>query len=119
MVSLIQDPRRPRALLGLWLLFLGAPMAWAAALGVLFSLTDETCVSGHRDAQWLSAALGLALAVLPGLVAWPLWRKLLPSTRAAERARFMLGVALGGSVLFTLVMLVSMVPVGLLDPCRT
>jgi hypothetical protein len=113
------ESARPSALLRAWVLLLLAPCTWAAALGILFSLTDETCVSGSRSAMWLVAVSCVVLTAVPAVVAWRLKRAIHSSSDAAERARFMMGVAVGGSLLFALVTLISAVPIGLLDPCRT
>jgi hypothetical protein len=118
MVPLTHISRPPRVFLRLWVLVLLAPTAWATAFGILFSLVDETCVSGSRVAQAWIAGSCLLLAALPGLLAWS-WRRTANLTdTAGERTRFMLDIAIGGSVLFTLVMLVTSVPIAFLDPCR-
>jgi hypothetical protein len=109
----------PREFLRLWVLFLLAPCSWAAALGTLYSLVGETCMSGSRTAAWAVAIGSIVLAALPGLVAWPRRRSANLVTAASERTRFMLDVAIGGSVLFTLVTLLSAAPIALfIDPCR-
>jgi len=120
MVPLTHISHPPREYLRLWTLFLLAPSSWAAALGMLFSLVDETCVSGSRTAQWGVAVASIVLAALPGLVAWPWRRTANLATAASERTRLMLDVAIGGSVLFTLVTLLSAAPIAMyVDPCRT
>jgi hypothetical protein len=119
MVPLTHISRQPRMLLRLWVLLLLAPLAWATAFGLLFSLVDETCISGSRLAPGWVAGVCLSLAALPGLLAWPARRSTNLATAAAERTRFMLEVAIGGSLLFTLVMVVTAVPIAFLDPCRT
>jgi hypothetical protein len=69
--------------------------------------------------MWFTVASCIALAAVPGLIAWP-WRRRFPSgTDGGERARFMLDVGVGCSLLFTLVTVLSAVPVAWLDPCRT
>jgi len=118
MVSL-RHTARPSALPALWVLFLLAPCAWVAALSILFSLTNEVCMGGSRIGLWWTAVPCLALATAPGLLA-SVWRRgHAGSDAAGERARFMLDVAMGGSVLFTLVIALSAVPIALLDTCRT
>jgi hypothetical protein len=88
-------------------------------LGVQFALTDERCVSNVRTPMQVVAIVAVALAILPALFAWPRWRALEVSSAATGRTRFMLGLAVGSSTLFTLVTILSAVPVWLLDPCRT
>jgi hypothetical protein len=119
MVPLTHISRPPRVFLRLWVLVLLAPLAWSTAFGLLFSLVDETCVSGSRLAPGWVVASCLLLAALPGLLAGSWRRSVALHDAAGERTRFMLDLAIGGSVLFTLVMLVMAVPIAFLDPCRT
>jgi hypothetical protein len=119
MVSMNRALSRPRVLALLWTAMLLPPTAWAAMLGVQFSLTDERCLSGLRLPMHVIAIIAVVLAILPGVLAWPRWRAIEPASAAAERTRFMLGVTVGSSAIFTLVTLLSAVPVWLLDPCRT
>jgi hypothetical protein len=88
-------------------------------LGIQFSLTDERCVSGVRLPMHVVAVIAVVVAILPGALAWPRWRAIEVTSAAAERTRFLLGVAVGSSAIFTLVTLLSAVPVWFLDPCRT
>jgi hypothetical protein len=103
----------------LWLVVLLAPLSWAAALAALFSLTNETCVSGSRDAALAVACAGILFAALPAAPAWLWRRRVAGDSRSGERTRFLLELATGGSVLFTLVTLLTAIPVAFLDPCRT
>ena len=115
----LNDPVARRALIWLWVILLLAPTAWATALGVTFSLTNETCVSHSRGAMAAAAVICIVLAMLPAAIAWPWRRRVNASTEAGERMRFMLAVAAGGSVLFALVNVLAAVPILFLDPCRT
>lgn len=109
----------PRALFESWLAVLLAPVAWASALGILYSLLDETCARGGRG-EMVAVAIGcLVLAFMPAPVAWTWRRRIDGATSAGGRARFMLEVAGGASLLFTLVTLITAIPIALLDPCRT
>jgi hypothetical protein len=108
-----------RVLTLLWVAALLAPASWAAALGILFSLTDETCVSGSRAMMSVVASMCVVLAAAPAVIAWPWRQSVSPATAAGERTRFMLGIAVGGSLLFALVTLLTAVPIVFLDPCRT
>ena len=110
---------KPRALLRLWVLVLLAPVAWVTALSVLFSLTNEACISGSRSHMWWVALGCIALAALPALLAWPSRRIHDSGAAESERARFMLELATGASALFALVTLLTAVPIALLDSCRT
>lgn len=108
-----------REFAGLWVLMLLAPVSWASALGILFSLTHEACISGSRAAMWFTGIGGLVLVLLPGLLAWR-WRRAPANGPAArERRDFMLWIAIGGSALFTVVVLLSLFPVEVQDACRT
>ncbi len=115
----LSDPVAPRTLVGLWSALLLAPVAWASSLGITFSLTDETCISGSRGSMALVAVTSIVLAAAPAAIAWPWRRGVNPATAAGERMRFMLAVAAGGSVLFACVNLLAAVPILLVDPCRT
>jgi hypothetical protein len=119
MVPLTHVSKPPRVNLRLWLLLLLAPVSWSTAFGVLFSLVDETCTTGSRVAPGWVAGTCLVLAALPGLMAWPWRRSANLATPSGERTRFMLEIAIGASLLFTLVMIVTTVPIAFLDPCRT
>lgn len=119
MVPVTHIARQPGVLARLWVLVLLAPVAWSTAFGVLYSLVDETCVSRSRLASGWVAGVCLVLAALPGLLAWG-WRRTANLVDASsERVRFMLDLAIGGSLLFTLVMVLTAVPIAFLDPCRT
>jgi hypothetical protein len=65
------------------------------------------------------ATLCLVLAAAPGVAAWSWRRGVDQQSAASERIHFMLGLAAGGSLLFTLVMLLTAAPLSWLDPCRT
>ena len=109
----------PAVLARLWIAILLPPTAWAAMLGMQFSLTNERCVSDLRWPMHLIAIVAVIVAILPGVLAWPRWRAVEPASAAEERTQFMLGLAVGSSAIFSLVTLLSAVPVWLLDPCRT
>jgi len=101
----------------LWAVLLMAPVAWSAALGILFALLDESCAQGSRQAMFLAAAVCVLLTILPAPLAWSWRRHFNVGSVGAERARFMLEVASGASVLFALTTLLSIVPVFLLSAC--
>ena len=109
----------PRALLEAWLTVLLAPVSWAAALGILYSLIDETCANHGRGEMVGVSVACLALAIVPAPIAWRWRRHIDGTTSSGQRARFMLELAAGASLLFALVTLISAVPIALLDPCRT
>lgn len=119
MVPLTHISRPPRVFLRLWALVLLAPMAWSTASGILYSLVDETCISGSRAAPAWIAGCSLLLAALPGALAWSWRRSANLADASGERTRFMLDLAIGASFLFTLVMVVTALPIAFLDACRT
>jgi len=120
MVSLTtHDPGKPSALLRAWTLVLMAPVAWAGSLGLLFSLTDEACTSGSRAMMWRVATACLALTLAPAVLAWRARREIPTNSDAGHRARFMMSVAIGASLLFAVITLLSAAPIGWLDTCRT
>jgi hypothetical protein len=94
-------------------------MAWAAALGLLFSLTDEACTSGSRAALWWVAGACAVLTLAPALLAWRARRATPATAGAGQRARLMMRVAMGASLLFTLITLIWAAPIAWLDACRT
>jgi hypothetical protein len=119
MVSMNRALSRPPVLTLLWLALLLPATAWAAMLGIQFSLTDERCVSGVQWPMQIIAIIAVVVALVPGVLAWPRWRAIEAGSASADRTRFMLGLAVGSSAIFTLVTLLSAVPVWFLDPCRT
>lgn len=106
-----------RVLVKLWTVLLIAPVAWSAALGILFALLDESCAQGSRQAMLLAAAVCVLLTILPAPLAWNWRRHFDAGSVGAERARFMLEVACGASVIFALTTLLTAVPVFLLSAC--
>lgn len=115
----VKDITGPRGLTMLWSVVLLAPFAWAASLGLMYVLTESACVSGSRISLLVTAASAIALAAIPGVIAWGLRERIEAGDDARERARFQLGLAAGGSAAFTLVILLSAVPIFLLQACRT
>jgi hypothetical protein len=118
MVS-VSHPVSARTLVGAWALLLLPPLSWAAALGVQFSLTDETCVTGSRSGLWVAALTSLLVSAIPGFIAVR-WRSSVSAGEAAgDWLRFLLAAAAMGAAIFTLVNLLSAVPIVWLDSCRT
>ena len=110
---------QPRTFMLSWLTLLLAPIAWATALGILWSLTDESCVHQTRTAMWLSAGVSVLVALVPAPFAWLRRRRLNAASAAGERFRFMFQAAAGVSLIFALTLLLSTVSIWLLSPCRT
>jgi hypothetical protein len=118
MVSLTRQYSRPRHLVLMWVAALLAPFAWSAALGMMFSLTNETCMSGSRFDMLAVAITSILLAAAPAVPVVP-WRKYVETdTAAGERTRLLFDLAVAGSLIFALVMVVSTIPILFLDSCR-
>jgi hypothetical protein len=100
----------------LWLFVLVPPFAWAAALGVLFAMTDEAC---HGRRGWLVAAgvLFMLLSAVPGLIAWREHGRTDTTHGDADHVRFLLELGVGSAIIFTLVNLLSTIPIFLLSAC--
>jgi hypothetical protein len=109
----------PRLLVRHWIALLLAPVSWAAALGILFSLNDEACKRGSHAAMLGIAGICVLMAAAPAPWAWWQRRAFDESTSAGARARFMLGVATGASIIFALVLSMMTIPVLFLSACRT
>jgi hypothetical protein len=108
----------PRRLGRQWTALLLAPVAWAAALGILFPLTEDACARGDRASMWIVSAVCVVLALAGAALAW--WSRDEPGADSgADRARFLMRVALGMSAIFALVLIVTAVPILMLGACRT
>lgn len=103
----------------LWMVLLAAPGAWIAMLGLQYSLTNDVCMGRSRVPMAIVAVASILLAAAAVLLAWRWRRSVPPDDPARERARLMLGIAVGGGAVFVLLNLLSAVPILVLDPCRT
>lgn len=54
---------------------LGAPLAWAAQLGIAYAMVNWSCASGSTLAMHLLSALLLALAIATTLLGWREWSR--------------------------------------------
>jgi len=111
-------PDHPRRLLRQWTALLLAPVAWAAALGILFPLTEDACARNSRKAFWVILAV-CVISTFAG--AWLAWRERAQVTGngGGERASFLMHVALGMSAIFLVVLLVMAPPILFVGACRT
>jgi hypothetical protein len=105
---------RPRSLTLLWTTVLAGPIAWALSLSIMFWTTRSVCHGVSRNALLTVGIVCVVLSILAGLRAargfnQPLGR--------FEFSHFMLGLAVGASALFALVIILSLVPIFLLSPC--
>ena len=111
MVSITQGSSRPRTYI--WITALLAPFAWTAAVSMMFPLIDETCVQGPRAMVWLTVATCILVAVAPAALIAPLRRF------AGESAPLIRDLVVAGSIVFSMVMLVTAVPILMLDACSS
>jgi hypothetical protein len=100
-----------------WLVLLLPPVAWAIALGAMFSVTDESCARGSHTALWVIVGGCAVLAIAGAPLAWRERRH--ADQGDIDRTRFMMELALGLSALFSLIVLMNAIPILLLSPCRT
>ena len=116
--SVLDASSRPRRIALMWVAVLLAPFAWSAALGMMSSLNNETCMAGSRFGMLAMALSCVVLAAAPAMLVAP-WRgSVEANTAAGERTRLVCYLAIAGSFLFALVMVMSAVPILFLDACR-
>jgi uncharacterized membrane protein (DUF4010 family) len=111
-------PDSPRRLVREWMALLLAPVAWAAGLGILFPLTEDACTRGTRITLWTVVTILLVLPLAGVLLAWRGSNATGEDSRI-ERSRFMMKVALGLCGMFGAVLILTAVPIMLLESCRT
>jgi hypothetical protein len=109
----------PHVLVWVWLAVLASPIAWAASLVSMFWLTHPVCQGLSRSVLTL-AGVGCALVAVGGaLSARSALRR--ASACSAESSDdvcvFLLRLALWSSLIFALVIGLSLVPTALLTPC--
>jgi hypothetical protein len=107
----------------LWLALLAPPIAWFAALTANYFLVSWACAHavGMAAIHLVSAAM-LGAALVSGIVAKkPTWGRGSEAPPApsltAERTRFLATLALFGTALFSLVIIIQWGAVIFLDPC--
>jgi hypothetical protein len=115
---MMSNANSPRLLTRHWTLVLLPPAGWAAALGSLFTLTGTACERGTRTSLWVVAVICLLLAVTCAPLAWR-ERRARGEASPEDRVRFMMEVAMGLSAFFSAILIVTAVPILLLDTCRT
>jgi hypothetical protein len=113
----MNESRDGRRLLLLWVAVLLGPIAWFVSLNSMFWLTHPVCQGYTRSWIFIAGGVCAALAIAAGLGAWrALARRGFPPERSGVEP-FMLRLAIGASAVFTLVILLSLVPGTLLTPC--
>ncbi len=93
------------------------PTAWAISLSTLFWLTHPVCRGGPRGWLWIAGVVCLAVAALARVISGVSLARAGLSARAFGHHPFMLRMAIGMGAIFSLVILLSMVPIGMLTPC--
>jgi hypothetical protein len=121
------DPRTEvrdgRHIAALWTGVLLAPIAVLANLEVAYLTVRGSCVHANLLPLHLVHAAFLLIALAGGFVAWREWQadgRVWPDDEGGpvSRSRFMAGVGLSGSALFSLVIIAQWIPTFTLHPCQ-
>jgi hypothetical protein len=105
---------RPRSLTLLWTTVLAGPIAWSLSLAIMFWTTRSVCHGGSRNSLLTVGIICALLSIAGGILAARGFKQ--PLARF-EFSHFMLGLAVGASAVFALVIVLSLVPIFLLSPC--
>jgi hypothetical protein len=108
---------RPRVLLLLWIALLGAPIAWGLSLNSMFWLTHPVCQGMSHRAILIAGVICALLSAGAGVLARLMLRRAGDTQAMPGSGPFLLRMAEGASAIFTLVIVLSLVPLGLLTPC--
>jgi hypothetical protein len=108
---------KPRVLLLLWVALLGAPLAWSLSLGTMFWLTHPVCRGMTHAAILIAGVICALLAVGAGVLARYLLHGAGETAAMPDSGPFLLRMAMGASAIFTLVIVLSLVPLAMLTPC--
>jgi hypothetical protein len=99
-----------------------APLAWFLDLQASYALVKWACRHERRDLLLMLPIASLSLSALAGWMSWSSWTKLRgagPLARSVEdRSYFLSIVGLGLAALFALLILASLVPRAVLNPCQ-
>jgi hypothetical protein len=121
------DPRtripEARRIAALWAGLLLAPAAFLLNLEVSYAVVTRACFEAGTGLIYLVQLVCLGVALLGAAVAWRVWRAEGAGWPGQEggtagRSRFMAGLGLMLSGLFTLVILAQGIPGFLLSPCQ-
>ena len=119
LVSEASGTSLPRLLFAL----LGAPILWALHLAASYFVLTLDCISAWNGAPWALAALTALFAAgsaAGGWTGWREWRRLESEEADPEErhwTRFLLVTGMGGSVLFTVVIVAEGVAPAFVDLC--
>jgi hypothetical protein len=117
------EVRDARHIAALWTGVLLAPTAFLANLELAYLAVGRACLRDNTLPVHLVHATFLLVALGGVVVAWRLWRaegREWPGDEGGPvaRTRFLAGVGLVGSVLFTLVIIAQWIPTLTLHPCQ-
>jgi len=101
---------------------LAGPLAWAAGLGLDYTLVIVACESGNNAWLHLVSLVTLGAAGAGAWLAYRQWRRLgggVPGERAGriERSRFMAALGVMSGVFFSLVIIAQWTASFVLHPC--
>jgi hypothetical protein len=108
---------KPRVMLLIWVALLGAPLAWSLSLGTMFWLTHPVCQGMTHAAILIAGATCALLAAAAGFLARYMLGYAGQTATMTQSGPFLLRIAVGASAIFTLVIVLSLVPLALLTPC--
>lgn len=100
-----------------------APLAWFLDLQISYATVKWACAEGRRDVLLLIPAASLMLIALAASMSWRCWRTLRHQGRPdggemEDRSYFLAIAGLSMSAVFALLVLTSLVPRYLLNPCE-
>jgi hypothetical protein len=108
---------KARMLLFVWIAMLGAPVAWSLSLGTMFWLTHPVCQGMPHRAILIAGVICALLAAGAGVLARFMLRYAGDTAAMPGSGPFLLRMAVWASAIFTLVIVLSLVPLGMLSPC--
>lgn len=108
-----------RLLLFIWTTVLASPLAWGASLVSMFWLTHPVCQGLARASLILTGAGCALVALAASAAAGRAQTRYLRNSVAQpdEVAMFLLRLARWSGLIFTLVIMLSLVPTAVLTPC--
>jgi hypothetical protein len=111
--------RRRERNLSLWIGILLPPAAWSIAMEAIYLTNDYSCY-GAGVAGWshLSAALGVVLCIIGGVIAWTqLPERAGNDSASLTRDRFMANLGIVLSLIFALLIVAQWLPMLVGIPC--
>lgn len=114
--------RRPRGIASLWFAVLAGPLAWMLGLNTQYALVRVACAKQSMLPLHALSVATLLLALAGGLVAWREWSRAGrgwadEGAGPIPRSRFMAGLGLLASALFSLAIVAQWVASFFFNPC--